>query len=173
MLYRSNIFHVISFSTEPAVEFTKSLEDQTVEEEATATMECEVSRDNAEVRWLREGQEIRKTKKYDMVAEGRIRKLIIRDCTPDDAKMYTCDAKEFKTSAFLSVERKRHIYFITQKHQIAIYYRCNNTHYITFSLINFQHPMLSLPSLFMMLRSKRRKLPDLSVKCHARMPRFV
>lgn len=108
---RSNIIHLICSSTEPAVEFTKPLEDQTVEEEATATMECEVSRENAEVRWLREGQEIRKTKKYDMVAEGRIRKLIIKDCTPDDAKMYTCDAKEFKTSAFLSVERKRHFFF--------------------------------------------------------------
>lgn len=82
------------------------MEDQTVEEEATAVLECELSRDKADVLWFREGQEIRKTKKYEMLAEGRIRKLIIKDCTTDDSKMYTCDAKHFKTSAFLSVERK-------------------------------------------------------------------
>uniref|UniRef100_A0A0S7EPU5 non-specific serine/threonine protein kinase n=2 Tax=Poeciliopsis prolifica TaxID=188132 RepID=A0A0S7EPU5_9TELE len=91
------------FVGEPPVEFTKPLEDQTVEEEATATLECEVSRENAEVRWFREGQEIRKTKKYDTIAEGRKRALLIHDCSPDDAKMYTCDAKEFKTSCFLEV----------------------------------------------------------------------
>ena len=91
---------------EPAVEFTKPLEDQTVEEEATATLECEVSRENAEVRWLREGQELRKTKKYDPLVDGRKRKLLILDCQPDDAKMYTCDAKDFKTSCFVEVTRK-------------------------------------------------------------------
>lgn len=91
---------------EPPVEFTKPLEDQTVEEEASATLECEVSRENAEVRWFREGQEVRKTKKYDLIVDGVKRKLVIHDCLPDDAKMYTCDASEFKTSCFLEVTRK-------------------------------------------------------------------
>lgn len=91
---------------EPPVEFTKPLEDQTVEEEATAILECEVSKENAEVRWFRDGQEIRKTKKYEMVTDGHKRKLIIQDCTLDDSKTYTCDSKDFKTSAFLNVERK-------------------------------------------------------------------
>lgn len=95
---------------EPPVEFTKPLEDQTVEEEATATLECEVSREKAEVRWFREGQEIRKTKKYDLIADGRKRALVIHGCSPDDAKLYTCDAKEFKTSCFLEVTRKDRVY---------------------------------------------------------------
>lgn len=92
--------------SEPPVEFTKPLEDQTVEEEAIVTLECEVSRENAEVRWFREGQEIRKTKKYEIIADGRKRVLVIHDSSPDDAKMYTCDTKEFKTSCFLEVTRK-------------------------------------------------------------------
>lgn len=92
------------------MEFIKPLEDQTVEEEATATLECEVSRENAEVHWLREGQEIRKTKKYDIVADGRKRALVIHECSPDDAKMYTCDAKDFKTSCFLEVTRKEEFF---------------------------------------------------------------
>ncbi|KAG7276471.1 hypothetical protein CRUP_033909, partial [Coryphaenoides rupestris] len=86
------------------VEFTKPLEDQTVEEEATATLECEVSRENAEVQWFRDGQEIRKTKKYEMIVDKRKRALIIHDCTMDDAKMFTCNAKDFKTSCFLDVQ---------------------------------------------------------------------
>ena len=77
-----------------------------MEEEATATLECEVSKEKAEVKWFRDGQEIRKTKKHEMVVDGRKRKLIIQECTLDDSKTYTCDAKEFKTSAFLNVERK-------------------------------------------------------------------
>uniref|UniRef100_A0A7M4F6M8 Titin n=1 Tax=Crocodylus porosus TaxID=8502 RepID=A0A7M4F6M8_CROPO len=91
---------------EPPVEFTKPLEDQTVEEEATAVLECEVSRENAKVKWFKNGEEIHKTKKYDIIAEGRVRKLIIHGCTLDDAKTYTCDAKDFKTSCFLNVEQE-------------------------------------------------------------------
>lgn len=92
--------------SEPPVEFTKPLEDQTVEEEATATLECEVSREDADVLWFRDGQEIRKTKKYEMVVDGRKRALLIHDCTLDDSRTYACDAKGFKTSCFLSVERE-------------------------------------------------------------------
>lgn len=89
---------------EPPVEFTKPLQDQTVEEKTTATLECEVSRANGEVQWLRDDQEIRKTKKYEILAEGCKRTLVIQDCTLDDSKTYTCDAKDFKTSCFLTVE---------------------------------------------------------------------
>lgn len=92
--------------SEPPVEFTKPLEDQTVEEEATAKLQCEVSRETAEVRWLKEGQEIRMTKKYETVIDGLKRALVIHDCSPEDAKMYTCDAKEFKTTCYLDVTRK-------------------------------------------------------------------
>lgn len=87
------------------MEFTKTLEDLVVEEEASVKLECEVSRENAEVRWYREGQELRKTKKYDMIVDGQKRVLVIHGCSPDDAKTYTCEAKEFKTSCFLEVTR--------------------------------------------------------------------
>lgn len=92
--------------SEPPVEFTKPLEDQTVEEEATAVLECEVSRENAKVKWFKNGTEILKSKKYDIIEDGRVRKLIIHGCTPEDIKTYTCDAKDFKTSCNLNVVRK-------------------------------------------------------------------
>lgn len=84
----------------------KPLEDQTVEEEATATLECEVTKEDAEVRWFKDDQEIRKTKKYEMIIDGHKRALIIHDCTMEDARTYSCNAKEFKTSCFLNVERE-------------------------------------------------------------------
>ena len=88
------------------MEFTVPLEDQTAEEEATVTLECQVSRDNAVVVWLRDGQEIRaKSKKYEVVCEGRVRALRVLACTMDDARTYTCDAKDFKTSCYLDVIR--------------------------------------------------------------------
>lgn len=100
----------VPLHSEPPVEFTKPLEDQTVEEDATITLECEVSRENAEVRWSRDGQELRKTKKYDILVQGCKRTLVIHNCSPEDAKTYTCDAKDFKTSCFLDVIRKNKIF---------------------------------------------------------------
>lgn len=88
------------------MEFSKPLEDQTVEEEATATLECEVSRENAEVQWFRDGQDIRKSKKYEIIVDGHKRTLLIHNCTLDDSRTYTCAAKDFKTSCFLNVERE-------------------------------------------------------------------
>ncbi|KAK7938954.1 hypothetical protein WMY93_002280 [Mugilogobius chulae] len=104
---------------EAAAEFTQPLEDQSVEEEATAVLECQVSRENAEVRWFREGQEIRKTKKYDVVSEGRRRALVIQACSPDDAKLYTCDAQQFKTSCFLEV-LPPHVEFTKPLHDVEV-----------------------------------------------------
>ncbi|KAI4798301.1 hypothetical protein KUCAC02_022144 [Chaenocephalus aceratus] len=104
---------------QPAVEFSRPLEDQSVEEEAAARLECEVSREEAEVRWFREGQEVRKTKKYDVISEGRKRALVILDCTPDDAKMYTCDAGDFKTSCFLEV-MPPHVEFVKPLQDVEV-----------------------------------------------------
>lgn len=96
----------MSVCSEPPVEFTKPLEDQTVEEDSTITLECAVSRENAEVCWFRDGQELRKTKKFDILSLGCKRMLVIHNCSSEDIKMYTCDAKDFKTSCFLDVTRK-------------------------------------------------------------------
>lgn len=142
------------------------MEDQTVEEEATAILECELSREKADVKWFRDGQEIRKTKKHEMVAEGRIRRLIIKDCSLDDSKTYTCDAKDFKTSAFLNVERKYSLSEFKTNQDINI---CLN-HMFVFL---FQLHLLNSLSLFMMLRLRRRNLLSLNAKCPVKMQRYL
>uniref|UniRef100_A0A3P9KQU3 Ig-like domain-containing protein n=1 Tax=Oryzias latipes TaxID=8090 RepID=A0A3P9KQU3_ORYLA len=87
---------------EPPVEFTKPLQDQTVEEESTATLECEVSRENAEVRWFKDEQEIHKTKKYEIITDDK-HTLTIKDCSLADEGEYTAMAGDSKSTAELII----------------------------------------------------------------------
>ena len=52
------------------------------------------------------GKEVRAGRKYKMVAEGKIRKLIIKDVTPEDELDYTCTIGELKSTASLFVKRE-------------------------------------------------------------------
>lgn len=156
-----------SVCLEPPVEFTKPLEDQTVEEDSTVTLECTLSRENAEVRWFRDGQELRKTKKFDLVSLGCKRMLVIHNCTPEDMKMYTCDAKEFKTSCFLDVTRKDKtspaFFKLGSKFEDPGVQLC--------VCVWPQRLMWSSPSRCRTLRSEREKLPGLIVKYPVSRPR--
>lgn len=56
-----------------------------------------------QVRWLRDGCEIRKGKKYEMIAEGVKRILLVHKAIFDDEAEYECDAKTSKSSGMLTV----------------------------------------------------------------------
>lgn len=136
-------------------------------------LECQVSRENAEVRWFREGQEIRKTKKYELISEGRRRALVIQACTPDDAKMYTCDAQQFKTSCFLEVTRKSRFssgldLFRAVKSCLVLFQFWFKPGSI---IIYSQRRMWSLLNLCTTSKSKRKNLPSSNVKCPGSPPR--
>lgn len=66
----------------------------------------QVSRANAEVKWYKGRAILRNCEKYEIIAEGSKRKLIIKQCTFDDEKKYTCDAEDSRTSARLTVQRE-------------------------------------------------------------------
>eukprot|EP00061_Rhincodon_typus_P017001 g45496.t1 len=55
------------------------------------------------VRWFKDGVEVRKGKKYDIVAKGAERMLIIHKSSFDDEAEYECDARTAKTSGLLTV----------------------------------------------------------------------
>uniref|UniRef100_A0A3B3HMT9 Ig-like domain-containing protein n=1 Tax=Oryzias latipes TaxID=8090 RepID=A0A3B3HMT9_ORYLA len=78
---------------EPPVEFTKPLEDQTVEEEAKATLECEVSREN----------EVKLSKRLVYRTDGLKHTLTIKDCVMEDEGEYTAVVGESKCSAELII----------------------------------------------------------------------
>ncbi|KAG9472591.1 hypothetical protein GDO78_018425 [Eleutherodactylus coqui] len=96
---------------EPPVKITHTLQDLTVEEKDKATFECEVSRANAEVKWLQDGSELRPSKKITIISQGNKRNLTIHKCEYGDKGVYVCDAGDDKSSAQLTV-RARDIRFI-------------------------------------------------------------
>lgn len=60
------------------------------------------------VRWFKDGGEIRKGKKYEIIAKGVQRILIIHKSVFDDEAEYECDARTSKTSGMLTVIGEEH-----------------------------------------------------------------
>lgn len=59
-----------------------------------------------QVCWYKDGSEIRKGKKYEIVCEGRRHILVIHKSAFDDEAEYECDAKTSKSSGMLTVVGK-------------------------------------------------------------------
>uniref|UniRef100_A0A3P8T8P3 Obscurin-like protein 1 n=1 Tax=Amphiprion percula TaxID=161767 RepID=A0A3P8T8P3_AMPPE len=85
------------------VSILKPLTDVRVEEEFPATLECELSRQNVEVRWLKNGMELKPGKNCRIYSMGRKRFCQIMQCCRADSGSYTCDTGEINTSCTLEV----------------------------------------------------------------------
>ncbi|XP_072197962.1 obscurin-like protein 1 [Excalfactoria chinensis] len=95
---------------EPPISMVKLLQDLEVPEAGAATFECELSRPSAEVKWLKDGMELRPGPHCRMYSAGRRRLLQLSRCVLPDAGIYTCEAGDCQTSAMLHVhEHQVHI----------------------------------------------------------------
>ncbi|XP_023276058.1 obscurin-like protein 1 [Seriola lalandi dorsalis] len=88
---------------ETPVSILKTLADVRVEEDLPATLECEFSRQNVEVRWLKNGTELKPGKNCRIYSMGRKRFCQILQCSRADSGTYTCDAGEINTYCSLEV----------------------------------------------------------------------
>ncbi|XP_063323695.1 obscurin-like protein 1a [Pelmatolapia mariae] len=88
---------------ETPVSILKPLADARVEEEFPVTLECEFSRQNVEVRWFKDGLELKPGKNCRIYSMGRKRFYQILQCSRADSGTYTCDTGEIKTSCSLEV----------------------------------------------------------------------
>ncbi|XP_058888052.1 obscurin-like protein 1 [Acipenser ruthenus] len=88
---------------EPPVMFLRALEHLRIPESSGASFECELSRQNADVKWLKNGQELKPGKNYRIYSMGRKRFLQIIKCKIVDSGTYTCDAVDSKVTAVLDV----------------------------------------------------------------------
>ncbi|KAF2987667.1 hypothetical protein EK904_013941 [Melospiza melodia maxima] len=88
------------------VRISKPLADVSVTQKLKATFECELSKPNANVKWFKDGKEIRQSKNIGIVSQGNKRSLIIHKCEYEDQGTYTCQAAEDKTSATLKVHAR-------------------------------------------------------------------
>uniref|UniRef100_A0A669QNP8 Obscurin n=1 Tax=Phasianus colchicus TaxID=9054 RepID=A0A669QNP8_PHACC len=88
------------------VKISKPLADISVTQKDKVTLECELSRPNVDVKWFKDGKELRQSKKVGIISQGNKRSLIIHKCEYEDQGTYTCQAAEDKTSATLKVHGK-------------------------------------------------------------------
>ncbi|XP_040888100.1 obscurin-like protein 1a isoform X2 [Toxotes jaculatrix] len=88
---------------ETPVSILRALADVRVEEEFPATLECEFSRQNVEVRWFKNGTELKPGKNCRIYSMGRKRFCQIQQCSRADSGTYTCETGEINTSCSLEV----------------------------------------------------------------------
>uniref|UniRef100_A0A8C3YS51 Obscurin n=1 Tax=Catagonus wagneri TaxID=51154 RepID=A0A8C3YS51_9CETA len=90
--------------TELPVKFSRPLQDVVATEKDKVVLDCELSRPNVDVRWLKDGVELRVSKTVGLVAQGACRSLIIYRCELGDQGVYVCDAHDAQSSASLKVQ---------------------------------------------------------------------
>ncbi|XP_018538688.1 LOW QUALITY PROTEIN: obscurin-like protein 1 [Lates calcarifer] len=88
---------------EPPVTIFRKLEDRKFSEGAVISLECELSRHNIDVKWIKNGVEVKPSKDLRIYAMGRKRFLQIMKCQVSDSGMYTCDAGDAITSCTVEV----------------------------------------------------------------------
>ncbi|XP_041698291.1 obscurin isoform X4 [Coregonus clupeaformis] len=92
--------------TEPAAMISKPMEDVKAPEKEKATLECEVSRTNAEVKWFKGDTELKPGKNFGIHSQGRTRSLLIHKCSKEDEGTYVCRTSDDNTSAKLTVHAR-------------------------------------------------------------------
>ncbi|KAK9523994.1 hypothetical protein VZT92_017865 [Zoarces viviparus] len=88
---------------ETPVSILRTLADARVEEEFPTTLECEFSRQNIEVKWQKNGTELKPGQNCRIYSMGRKRFCQIMQCCRADSGTYTCDTGDINTSCSLEV----------------------------------------------------------------------
>ncbi|KAM6078945.1 obscurin-like protein 1 isoform 2-T2 [Theristicus caerulescens] len=92
---------------EPPVTIVRVPRDLGVPEMGVASFECELSRPSVEVKWFKDGQELRPGPNCRIYSAGRRRVLQLSRCELADAGTYTCDAGDCRASATLHVQERQ------------------------------------------------------------------
>ncbi|XP_059676700.1 obscurin-like protein 1 [Gavia stellata] len=92
---------------EPPVTMVRVPQDLGVPETGVASFECELSRPSVEVKWFKDGQELRPGPNCRVYSAGRRRILQLSCCKLSDAGIYTCDAGDCQASATLHVQERQ------------------------------------------------------------------
>ncbi|NXC26593.1 OBSL1 protein, partial [Campylorhamphus procurvoides] len=104
---------------EPPVTMVRAPQDLGVPETGFASFECELSRPNAEVKWFKDGQELRPGPNCRIYSAGRRRILQLSRCELADAGRYTCDAGDCQASAVLHVQ-ERQIHIVQELQEVQV-----------------------------------------------------
>lgn len=72
----------------------------------TVVFWCELCKTKGDVLWLKDGQELVPNEHLEIRAEGRERSLTLNHVKPEDAGEYSCESKDDRTLAILTVQSK-------------------------------------------------------------------
>uniref|UniRef100_M3ZYD9 Obscurin-like protein 1 n=1 Tax=Xiphophorus maculatus TaxID=8083 RepID=M3ZYD9_XIPMA len=81
----------------------RKLENQKVPDGSVISFDCELSRHNVDVKWMKDGVEVKPSKDVRIYAMGRKRFLQIMKCSAADSGVYACDAGDAATSCSVEV----------------------------------------------------------------------
>ena len=82
------------------------LEDTTVEQEDKVTLQCELSKPNQKVTWLKNGKALtfKEKNRYKITADGTKHTLVIPKADMEDAVEFTCSLNGVKTQGKVTVK---------------------------------------------------------------------
>lgn len=83
--------------------FSKKLTDKRAFKDETIELICE-SLKNVEVVWTKDGSEITSDERTEIINEGKVHKLRIKNITAEDTAEYRCFVGELYTESNLTVE---------------------------------------------------------------------
>ena len=98
--------HFSFFSiTEEPVDFVRHLQDQTIKDiPQDVTFECELTKPNVKVQWFKGKEPIGPGRKYEMIMDGAVHRLIIHEGEPSDINEYTCQVRSKTSKAKMLIE---------------------------------------------------------------------
>ncbi len=101
MLYQGASF--LTAVSEVPVTFVVPLKPQSVSENQSVTLECETSKPNQKVTWLKAGREVKPNRDVEITAKKTVHRLTIKSAGKEDAVEYSAKLPTDKTSAKLTV----------------------------------------------------------------------
>ncbi|XP_053139183.1 obscurin-like protein 1 isoform X2 [Hemicordylus capensis] len=102
------------------VKFVRGLCDVTALQGETVLFWCELCKTKGDVLWLKDGQELVPNEHQEIRAEGRERSLTLSHVGPEDAGEYSCESKDDRTLAILTVQIPRLVEIISELHNLTV-----------------------------------------------------
>ena len=94
---------VFTFSELP-VSVVTPLEDQVAIEKESIGFKCKLSKVGQKVKWIKDGEEIKPSEKYQISTDGQIYQLQVTNCRKDDTGKFSLVCGEQEVSASLEVK---------------------------------------------------------------------
>ncbi|XP_065416488.1 obscurin-like protein 1 isoform X7 [Chrysemys picta bellii] len=102
------------------VKFVRGLSDVQAHLGETVLLWCELCKARGQVVWLKDGQELEPSGRWEIKAEGRERSLALSNVGPEDAGEYSCESKDDRTLATVTVQVPRVVEIISELHNLTV-----------------------------------------------------